>query len=122
MNDFDFLSKYICWHNMFFGPTPLPFVGNMLTLAKYEPGYGAFDKWKKEFGPVFTYWLGKYYNRLKDTSLKITKRFRKVRSFSLQILNFGKDIGLHGLKRIFFKFSTTFSLFLLLYSIVSKNM
>lgn len=40
------------------GPTPLPFFGNLLDIAKKEPGYEAFTRWAKEFGPVYTIWMG----------------------------------------------------------------
>ncbi|KAH7718337.1 CBN-CYP-33C9 protein [Aphelenchoides avenae] len=39
------------------GPTPLPFVGNMLTLAKAGNWEDAFVRWKKQYGAVYTYWL-----------------------------------------------------------------
>ena len=34
------------------GPTPLPFVGNMLTLVKAGNWEDAFVKWKKQYGAV----------------------------------------------------------------------
>ncbi|KAK0396069.1 hypothetical protein QR680_001552 [Steinernema hermaphroditum] len=40
------------------GPTPLPILGNTLTISKKSPGYDAYLAWYKEYGPVFTYWLG----------------------------------------------------------------
>ena len=40
------------------GPVPLPFVGNTLAIAREPPGYAAFARWTREFGPVFTVWLG----------------------------------------------------------------
>ncbi|CAI4223962.1 unnamed protein product [Auanema sp. JU1783] len=40
------------------GPIPLPIVGNLHTLLRFEPGYAAFEKWSKEYGPVYTFWLG----------------------------------------------------------------
>src|SRR5262249_41710601 len=40
------------------GPTPLPIVGNVLTLARYPPGEECHLKWQREYGPVYTYWIG----------------------------------------------------------------
>ncbi|CAP27651.1 Protein CBR-CYP-33D3 [Caenorhabditis briggsae] len=59
------------------GPTPLPFLGNLLELNKLKPGYEAFAKWKKKYGSVFTFWMGKKpfiiicsYDKLKETFVK----------------------------------------------------
>ncbi|EFO94794.1 hypothetical protein CRE_08763 [Caenorhabditis remanei] len=64
------------------GPMPLPIVGNMMPILKTKPGYEAFRQWTKEFGDVFTFWLGQFltflsgskpylvvtsYKRLKET-------------------------------------------------------
>ncbi|KAF1753448.1 hypothetical protein GCK72_020005 [Caenorhabditis remanei] len=56
------------------GPMPLPIVGNMMPILKTKPGYEAFRQWTKEFGDVFTFWLGSKpylvvtsYKRLKET-------------------------------------------------------
>uniref|UniRef100_A0A1I7TAU0 CYtochrome P450 family n=1 Tax=Caenorhabditis tropicalis TaxID=1561998 RepID=A0A1I7TAU0_9PELO len=53
---------------------PLPLIGNMLPVIKEKPGYEAFRKWTKEFGDVFTFWLGSKpyivvssYKRLKES-------------------------------------------------------
>ncbi|KAH7717996.1 Protein CYP-33C1, partial [Aphelenchoides avenae] len=39
-------------------PTPLPLVGNLLTVARLPPGYEAYERWSKQYGCVFTYWVG----------------------------------------------------------------
>ncbi|KAI1725975.1 cytochrome p450 domain-containing protein [Ditylenchus destructor] len=40
------------------GPIPLPFVGNLWTIAKHLPGEECYLKWLKEYGPIYTYWVG----------------------------------------------------------------
>ncbi|KAI6195869.1 Cytochrome P450-33C9 [Aphelenchoides besseyi] len=40
------------------GPRPLPFFGNLLEVAKDPPGEAVYARWAKEYGPVYTYWLG----------------------------------------------------------------
>lgn len=43
------------------GPLPLPLFGNTLALIQGRPGgYDVFQRWIREFGPVFTIWLGKH--------------------------------------------------------------
>ncbi|CAJ0954202.1 unnamed protein product, partial [Mesorhabditis belari] len=60
------------------GPIPYPFVGNMMSVLTSEPpGYEAFIKWKKQFGSIYTYWLGPFpaviiadYELIKETIIK----------------------------------------------------
>ncbi|KAI6206167.1 (pine wood nematode) hypothetical protein [Aphelenchoides besseyi] len=40
------------------GPLPLPIIGNAHTFLKTERWEDQFLKWREEFGPVYTYWLG----------------------------------------------------------------
>ncbi|KAH7709572.1 Protein CYP-33C9 [Aphelenchoides avenae] len=42
------------------GPTPLPLVGNLLSVARQASTspYEAFNQWRKKYGPVYTYWVG----------------------------------------------------------------
>ncbi|KHJ89648.1 unspecific monooxygenase [Oesophagostomum dentatum] len=59
------------------GPTLLPFIGNLASLIKHEPGYSAFEMWRQKYGPVYTFWIGPYpfvmisdLPTLKDTFVK----------------------------------------------------
>ncbi|CAI2352587.1 unnamed protein product [Caenorhabditis sp. 36 PRJEB53466] len=40
------------------GPTPLPLIGNLLSLRNPSPGYQAFARWQKEYGDIYTFWVG----------------------------------------------------------------
>jgi cytochrome P450 family 33 len=33
-------------------------LGNLIELSKSPPGDKTFEKWRKEYGPIFTYWIG----------------------------------------------------------------
>ncbi|CAJ0592024.1 unnamed protein product [Cylicocyclus nassatus] len=59
------------------GPTPLPFIGNLHTLIRHEPGYTAYEMWRRKYGPVYTFWMGPHpfvmisdYPTLKETFVK----------------------------------------------------
>jgi hypothetical protein len=59
------LPSFLVFYNFYWkrrglppGPTPLPLLGNALDLVKYAPGYKAFENWKGQFGPIYTFWLG----------------------------------------------------------------
>lgn len=63
------LSAAVCvflFHELFWkrrhlppGPTPLPFMGNILAVILEKPGYECFRRWTKQFGDVYTFWMGK---------------------------------------------------------------
>ncbi|CAD6200049.1 unnamed protein product [Caenorhabditis auriculariae] len=48
-----------------------------LRSPEMNPGYQAFTNWRKQYGPIFTYWMGPFpfiviseYERLKETFIK----------------------------------------------------
>ncbi|KAI1690960.1 cytochrome p450 domain-containing protein [Ditylenchus destructor] len=59
------------------GPTPLPILGNVLTIARLKPGYDAFLQWQKQYGPVYTFWMAEQpvvaitdYKTIKETFIQ----------------------------------------------------
>jgi cytochrome P450 len=50
------LSDIWKWSRMPPGPTPLPFLGNKLPTSK---PWIKFQEWSKEYGPIFTIWVGR---------------------------------------------------------------
>ncbi|CAJ0570878.1 unnamed protein product, partial [Mesorhabditis spiculigera] len=65
------------------GPTPLPLLGNLLSVFGGEPGgYECFLKWRQEYGPVYTFWLGPLpvvvvadYETMKESIIKEGDKF-----------------------------------------------
>uniref|UniRef100_A0A915ED05 CYtochrome P450 family n=1 Tax=Ditylenchus dipsaci TaxID=166011 RepID=A0A915ED05_9BILA len=39
-------------------PIPWPILGNLPEIGANPPGYDTYLKWRQEYGPIFTYWLG----------------------------------------------------------------
>jgi hypothetical protein len=59
------------------GPMPWPIFGNLLEMALEPPGTAALERWRKRYGPVFTYWLGEIpfvafadYKTISETLIK----------------------------------------------------
>ncbi|KAF1753434.1 hypothetical protein GCK72_019991 [Caenorhabditis remanei] len=59
------------------GPIPLPLIGNMLSMLREKPGYECFRRWTKQYGDVYTFWMGTTpyvmigsYDRIKDTFIR----------------------------------------------------
>lgn len=42
------------------GPAPLPILGNLIDIARHEPGEDQFIEWRKRYGDVYTYWVGEH--------------------------------------------------------------
>uniref|UniRef100_A0A915E2F3 Lipocalin/cytosolic fatty-acid binding domain-containing protein n=1 Tax=Ditylenchus dipsaci TaxID=166011 RepID=A0A915E2F3_9BILA len=40
------------------GSNSLPLVGNLWTIMNNQPGERQFLKWSREYGPIYTYWVG----------------------------------------------------------------
>ncbi|EGT58960.1 hypothetical protein CAEBREN_16505 [Caenorhabditis brenneri] len=59
------------------GPCPVPVFGNLLALNNPPPGYEAFERWRKEYGDVYTFWIGSTphivmssYEKIKETFVR----------------------------------------------------
>ncbi|KAI1702541.1 cytochrome p450 domain-containing protein [Ditylenchus destructor] len=74
------------------GPTPIPLLGNALSLANAVDAHKTFGKWAEQYGPVFTFWIAE------DPVVAVTK-------FDLIKESFIKDAdayaGRHFFKEIF---------------------
>ncbi|KAL3084775.1 hypothetical protein niasHT_031660 [Heterodera trifolii] len=60
-----FLSAaFLFWHFVWKrrdlppGPVPLPLVGNVLTIDRSKCPYAIYQQWARQFGPIYTIWLG----------------------------------------------------------------
>uniref|UniRef100_A0A8R1E0I3 Cytochrome P450 n=1 Tax=Caenorhabditis japonica TaxID=281687 RepID=A0A8R1E0I3_CAEJA len=74
-----YLAHELWWkrRNLPQGPCPLPVFGNLLSLNYPPPGYEAFNRWTKQYGPVYTFWIGNTphimintFEKLKDTFVR----------------------------------------------------
>jgi hypothetical protein len=59
------------------GPTPLPIIGNILSLSLNKDPYNTYIKWHKKYGPIHTFWMGEKpivsitnFNLMKETFIK----------------------------------------------------
>lgn len=55
----------VCFYNFHYkrqilppGPSPLPFVGNLLSLVNAKNHIATLLKWREQFGSVYTLWVG----------------------------------------------------------------
>ncbi|GME22808.1 putative cytochrome p450 protein [Neofusicoccum parvum] len=55
---FTLIYDITLWRSMPPGPRPLPFIGNKYQLPKSQPWH-QFAAWGKEYGPIFTLWIGR---------------------------------------------------------------
>lgn len=69
------------------GPTPLPFVGNILSLDPKRPHF-TVQEWSKLYGPVFTMWMADHpvvvitdYELMKDAHTKHGDQLSGKRQF-----------------------------------------
>ncbi|KAI1705037.1 cytochrome p450 domain-containing protein [Ditylenchus destructor] len=88
------------------GPTPLPILGNILTIARLKPGYDAFLQWQKQYGPVYTYWMAEQpivaitdYKTIKETFIQDGDSYAGRNFFTEHLTNV-RDGDLNGVGSI----------------------
>ncbi|KAK5967949.1 Unspecific monooxygenase [Trichostrongylus colubriformis] len=98
---FIFYHTYWKRRNLPPGPIPLPFIGNLLTLSFYEPGYEAFRLWKKKYGRCFTFWMADRpaivladYELMKQTLIKDGGAYTGRQDVPLSRVMRGGDYGI----------------------------
>lgn len=52
------IHDFFQWLRLPPGPTPIPFIGNKFDIPKSQP-WIQFEKWSKQYGPIFTLWIGR---------------------------------------------------------------
>ncbi|KAK6057500.1 unspecific monooxygenase [Cooperia oncophora] len=97
---FIFYHTYWKRRNLPPGPVPLPFVGNLLALYFYEPGYEAFRLWKEKYGRCFTFWMADRpaiviadYELMKETLVKDGAAYTGRQDVPLSKMVRGGDYG-----------------------------
>ncbi|CAL2044088.1 unnamed protein product [Caenorhabditis brenneri] len=83
------------------GPCPVPVFGNLLALNNPPPGYEAFERWRKEYGDVYTFWIGSTphvvmssYEKIKETFVRDADTYiNKTRLPSSDLFRGGEDFG-----------------------------
>ncbi|KAI6174620.1 Cytochrome P450-33C9 [Aphelenchoides bicaudatus] len=58
------ITAYLYWHFIHKrrglppGPIPLPLFGNFHEILFEPPGEAVYSRWRKQYGDVYTYWMG----------------------------------------------------------------
>jgi cytochrome P450 family 33 len=70
---------------------PLPFIGNLVNFAKAGTPEVALLKWRRQYGPIFTYWLGNLpvvaiadYQKMVETVVKDADNYVDVQTFPFE--------------------------------------
>jgi cytochrome P450 family 33 len=70
---------------------PLPFIGNLLQFVRAGTPEVALLKWRRQYGPVFTYWLGNFpvvaiadYQKMVETVVKDADNYVDRQTFPFE--------------------------------------
>uniref|UniRef100_A0A183CNJ2 Cytochrome n=1 Tax=Globodera pallida TaxID=36090 RepID=A0A183CNJ2_GLOPA len=93
------------------GPVPLPFLGNLLQIHRGGNAEDVFLQWRRQFGPIYTFWMGQIpvvcvaeYAKIVDTFVRDGETYagRYTMPFeheTLRIANILPNNVLHALTR-----------------------
>uniref|UniRef100_A0A914HQN8 Unspecific monooxygenase n=1 Tax=Globodera rostochiensis TaxID=31243 RepID=A0A914HQN8_GLORO len=83
------------------GPFPLPFLGNLLQLHRYGNAEDVFLQWRRQFGPMYTFWMGQIpvvcvaeYAKIVDTFVRDGETYAGRYTMPFEHVFRGEDI--HG--------------------------
>ncbi|KAI3417097.1 hypothetical protein GPALN_015602 [Globodera pallida] len=86
------------------GPIPLPFIGNLLQIHRNGKAEDVFLQWRRQFGPMYTFWIGQIpvvcvaeYAKIVDTFVRDGETYAGRYTLPFEHVIKGEDI--HGVIR-----------------------
>uniref|UniRef100_A0A914IA08 Unspecific monooxygenase n=1 Tax=Globodera rostochiensis TaxID=31243 RepID=A0A914IA08_GLORO len=83
------------------GPFPLPFLGNLLQIHRSGNAEDVFLQWRRQFGPMYTFWMGQIpvvcvaeYGKIVDTFVRDGETYAGRYTMPFEHVFRGEDI--HG--------------------------
>lgn len=110
---FIFFFGFLLFYNFYWkrrnfppGPTPLPLLGNLISIASPRPKYQVFLEWSKKYNGMFTFWMGELpcvavsdYQLIQSTFVKDHAEALSGRHQFVEHLNTVRG-GIHGIVEI----------------------
>uniref|UniRef100_A0A183BY73 Cytochrome P450 n=1 Tax=Globodera pallida TaxID=36090 RepID=A0A183BY73_GLOPA len=102
-----FISVFLFYHLYYKrqklppGPVPLPFLGNLLQIHRGGNAEDVFLQWRRQFGPIYTFWMGQIpvvcvaeYGKIVDTFVRDGETYAGRYTMPFEHVFRGEDI--HG--------------------------